>query len=101
MSEFWIIFIAYGVLFIPVVFFFVSCGATKEVKKWGAIVGIILWGFVALMCNLNVVNNRTIWNNGYCECGAHWELTAASKYRGTETKYYTCPDCFNEIELSY
>lgn len=46
-------------------------------------------------------SNQKKWNDGYCECGHHWELKGATKIKnGTTTKYYACPNCFEEIEIN-
>ena len=45
-------------------------------------------------------NNQKKWNDGHCECGHHWELKGATKIKnGGTTKYYACPNCFEEIEI--
>lgn len=33
------------------------------------------------------------WNNGICECGGTYEVSAASQYRSSKTFYYTCNIC--------
>lgn len=40
------------------------------------------------------------WNNGICECGGTYELSAASQYRSSKTFYYTCDNCGHTEEFS-
>lgn len=40
------------------------------------------------------------WNNGICECGGTYEFSAASKYRTSESFYYTCDECGHTEEFS-
>lgn len=40
------------------------------------------------------------WNNGICECGGTYELSAASQYRSSKTFYYTCDNCGHIEEFS-
>lgn len=40
------------------------------------------------------------WNNGICECGGTYELSAASHYRSSKTFYYTCDNCGHTEEFS-
>ena len=49
---------------------------------------------------LQAITNQEVWNEGYCECGTHWELKGVAKAKnGSTTKYYDCPNCFEEIEI--
>ena len=41
------------------------------------------------------------WNNGVCECGGTYEFSAASKYRASESFYYTCDKCGHTEEFSH
>lgn len=46
--------------------------------------------------------NAEKWNSGYCECGTHWELQSVTRTKmGTETEYYTCPNCYKEIKINH
>ena len=40
------------------------------------------------------------WNNGTCECGGTYELSAATKYHSSESFYYTCDKCGHTEEFS-
>ena len=44
-------------------------------------------------------NNR--WNNGVCECGGTYELSAASQCRTSKFFYYTCDECGHTEEFSH
>lgn len=41
----------------------------------------------------NAENAKTRWNDGICECGGTYELSAASQYRTSKSFYYTCDTC--------
>lgn len=59
------------------------------------IIGLAI-GLAVIQANVN----QKVWNEGYCECGHHWELKGATKVKnGGTTKYYACPNCFKEIEI--
>ena len=59
---------------------------------------IIAMGITCAFAQANI--NKELWNDGYCECGHHWELKGATKIKnGGTTKYYACPNCFEEIEI--
>ena len=97
---FWFIFGGIGLLAIPSILMFITCGATKKNKIGGAAFCLCFWLFASVLLWGQEVGNQERWNNGFCECGEHWELSAVSKTRsGTETKYYSCPTCHNEIEI--
>lgn len=49
----------------------------------------------------DVENANDRWNNGICECGGAYELSAASKYRTSESFYYTCNTCGHTEEFSH
>ena len=46
-------------------------------------------------------NANDRWNNGVCECGGTYELSAASQYRTSKTFYYTCDECGHTEEFSH
>lgn len=46
-------------------------------------------------------NANDRWNNGVCECGGTYEFSAASKYRTSESFYYTCDKCGHTEEFSH
>lgn len=97
---FWITFGFFGLLFVPLAIMFICCGATAKNKIGGAIFCLVFWILFAGGLTLDTLNKEAKWNNGYCDCGTHWELRGASKSRnGTVTKYYVCENCHIEIEI--
>ena len=100
MISFWITFAVVGLFGVPCVLMFATCGTDTKNKIGGSLACIIFWFLVAGVLHWQEVGNAERWNNGLCECGQHWELSAVAKSRsGTETKYYTCSNCYNEIEI--
>jgi hypothetical protein len=96
---FWITFGLFGFVCVPLILMFALGGADKPCKIGGSIVVIIFWLVISFGAWSDANNNAKNWNNGFCECGTHWELSAVSEYRGSTTKYYTCPNCHKEIEI--
>lgn len=99
MVELLVIFGIMGLMFIPLILMFLVCGVDKTHKRGGAIVMAIIWVVFAFGLFYEIKTNETVWNDGFCECGTHWELKGVSKYRNHEIKYYACPDCYVEIEI--
>ena len=99
MIEFLVIFGITGLMFIPLILMFLVGGVDKAHKIGGAIVMAIIWIVFTLGLFCETKTNETVWNDGFCDCGTHWELKGVSKYRGYEIKYYACPDCYTEIEI--
>ena len=98
---FWVIFGFLGLVFLPCIVLFVSSGETAKSKIGSALVCICFWFVFAGGIYFQEAGNAERWNDGYCECGQHWELKGVSKTRnGSETKYYSCPECFKEIEIN-
>lgn len=97
---FWIIFGIFGFCAIPCIVMFLVCGATKKIKANGAAVCVFFWLLASILLWSQEVGNQERWNNGFCECGEHWVLSAVSETRnGAKTKYYSCPACYAEIEI--
>lgn len=95
-----VIFAVLGIVFIPAVVLFLVGGVDAKHKIVGSLICLAFWAFMALGLWGQAVGNAERWNNGYCECGQHWELSAVDKSRnGSETKYYSCPECFTEIKI--
>ena len=98
----WTAIIAFGVLgliFGMIAVMFLVCGADWKHKIIGALVCIGFWLLMSGGIYLDASLDADVWNDGYCECGAHWELRGVSESRnGTTTKYYACPNCYAEIE---
>lgn len=77
--------------------------ASKTIKK--KIVAclcilVICFGIVALMY-IDSNNAEIRWNNGFCECGGTYELTAATHHLSSNTFYYTCDNCGHTEEFSH
>ena len=100
MNELLILFGMESIIFIPVILMFVACGVDRKHQVGGAVVVIIIWIVFTLGVFCDTKANEEVWNNGFCECGTHWELEGVSKYRNHETKYYACPKCYTEIEIN-
>lgn len=72
----------------------------------------VKWKILACLCVLVVTcgvaallytdseNAYERWNNGTCECGGTYELSAATKYNSSESFYYTCDKCGHTEEFS-
>ena len=100
--DYWITFAVCGLFAIPCIVLAVSFGDTTKEKIIGAVVCLAFWAFVSGAIWSQAASNAEKWNDGFCECGAHWELKGATKTRtGSETKYYACPECYKEIEINY
>ena len=97
---FWWIFIGLSLMAIPMAIMFLTCGATRGNRIGGTVFVLCFWLLTSVLLWGQEVGNQERWNNGFCECGEHWELSAVDKSKhGTETKYYSCPACYNEIEI--
>ena len=100
MNEFLVIFGITGFVAIPLIIMFLIGGVDKAHKIGGAIAVVIFWILFTFMMFYEAETNETAWNNGFCECGTHWELKGASDSRGHKIKYYTCSNCYAEIEIN-
>ena len=100
--DYWIIFAVFGLVAIPCIVVAISCGDTIKGKIKGAIICLVFWVLVSTVIYGQSVSNAKKWNNGFCECGTHWELKSVTKIKnGSETKYYSCPKCYEEIEINH
>lgn len=99
MTQFLIVSGISGLVFVPCILMFLICGADKKHKIIGAIVCASFWLLISGSIYFEAKTNAKAWNNGYCDCGTHWELVAVSKGHNTSsvTKYYLCPNCYAEI----
>ncbi len=95
--SFWIVFALFGILGIPCIGLAITYGEDWKGKLFGCGIILVLWLAVACGCAFSRDINAEKWNDGYCECGTHWELRGASEYRSSHTKYYVCPNCYAEI----
>ena len=100
MSAYWINFLIWGLAFVPVVLLFLLGGVTVKIKIGGSLFALAFWFLTATALFYQEKGNEERWNGGYCPCGTHWELEAVSETKnGTKTKYYSCPDCYKEIQI--
>ena len=89
----------FGVLFGSIALMFIICGVDAKHKIWGAVISLLLGAMFACGLYFDGMAKNDAWNGGYCECGAHWELSGATRTKSGQTiKYYSCPDCYAEIE---
>lgn len=98
----WFAFVGTGLIFLPVMLLFIIGGVDLKHKLGGALVCFGFWAIMSLGLWATAEGNKTAWNNGLCpECEQHWELVAVTKTRnGSTTKYYTCPECYKEIQIN-
>lgn len=95
----WIIFGAAALSLLTVYVLFIA--ETKKDIIVGSLVCVILWVFISGIMSSPTPVNVDVWNNGFCECGTHWELVGVSHSRTNGTvKYYSCSECYNEIEIN-
>ena len=100
MMNFWIAFGCFGFIAIPCILLFVCCGADAKHKIGGSLVVIAFWVIISGAMYFQEQGNQERWNGGFCDCGQHWVLSGVSRTRtGTETKYYSCPNCYKEIKI--
>ena len=98
MTIFWMTFGLFGLICVPFILMFLLCGVNWQHRIGGALVVLFFWLLISVGLTLDEKGKADEWNNGYCECGTHWELRGATKSRtGNETKYYACPKCYAEI----
>lgn len=100
--NFWIVFALCGFMAVPCIVAAIGFGEGFKGKFKGTLICVIGWFIIAGAMWGQSTANKENWNEGYCECGTHWELKGVTRTRyGSETKYYACPNCFEEIELNY
>lgn len=98
--SFWIMFAVFGLIWIPCILLFALGGADAKHKITGSLICLGFWFLMSVGLWGQEMGNQERWNDGYCVCGQHWELKGVDKNRhGSETKYYSCPDCYREIEI--
>lgn len=61
---------------------------------------IVTCGVTALMY-MDAKSGDDRWNNGICECGGAYELSAASQWRTSRSFYYTCDTCGHTEQFSH
>ena len=95
----WIVFGTAALSLLTVYILFIA--ETKKDIIIGSLVCIIIWVIMSSTISLQVSTSVDVWNNGFCECGTHWELVGVSHSRTNGTvKYYSCSECYNEIEIN-
>lgn len=99
LNEILIIFAFTGIAFVPIMLIFLTCGADRKHQFGGAFAVLLIWIIFTLGIFFQTEAIEEIWNNGYCECGTHWELKGVSENKCHKTKFYTCPNCYTEIEI--
>ena len=99
MSNFLVCLIVIGFFAVPCLILAISLGDTWKERLSGCIFICVLWLIFASGTAFGHDINAEKWNGGYCKCGTHWELKAASQHRTSHTKYYACPNCYAEIEI--
>ena len=100
MSQLLLCLIGFSSISIPCIIFVCLDAETLKGKIIGTIIVIIFWLAFSFGLWGEAKYESMVWNGGYCDCGEHWELRGASKSRmGTETKYYSCPNCHTEIQI--
>ena len=64
------------------------------------ILSIILFGGV-IICVAKCSNEQEEeeWNNGYCECGGHWQYEQAVGHQVRTSYIYKCDSCGRRIEV--
>lgn len=74
-------------------------------EHMGIIIEAILCiGFILAVC-IGVVKcsreqDEKEWNNGYCECGGHFEYEQAVGHQYSTSYIYKCDNCGRRIEVS-
>lgn len=72
---------------------------------WGKVLSFIIccsiFFGVGVMFGQESSNDRNTFNNGVCvKCGGEYRFTSSTRYRMSETFYYTCQDCGWTIETN-
>lgn len=72
---------------------------------WSKVLSLIIccgiFFSIGVMMEQDNVNDRDTFNNGVCiKCGGEYRFTSSTRYRMTETFYYTCQDCGWTIETN-
>lgn len=101
MKDFLFTFLATSIIWIPCIIFFIVAGGGLKRQLCASFICLGFWLIMAIGLWGQDMGNEERWNNGYCTCGQHWELVSVTKSRTNSTthKYYTCPNCYTEIEI--
>lgn len=95
-----IFYIYWAVLaFIPVML--VTIWPSEIRKKIIAYVVVLAISFgITAITYINAEYDDIRWNNGICQCGGTYNLTAATRVGSSKTFYYTCDICGHTEEFS-
>lgn len=94
------IFAVFGIMGVPFMLFCIACGNNAKERIGPCLIVLAFWLMMSGGLYFQEQGNDKRWNDGFCSCGTHWELAGVSKSRhGAETKYYSCPNCYTEIEI--
>ena len=89
-----------GLVAVPMIIMFLVGGVDLKHRLGGTFITLGLWLFMSFSIVFSAWRNEEVWNDGYCDCGYHWELAGATRSKqGSVTKYYFCPNCHSEIEI--
>lgn len=89
----------FGIVWGLILVLFVVCSSDTTRKICAVIICVAFWLLMSIFTHSNVSTKLEVWNDGYCECGTHWELVDVVTYKnGGTVKYYSCPECYAEIE---
>lgn len=101
MNAFLICFGLLGLFFIPSILMFLICGCTRSNKIGGAIGCLLFWFAFSGAIYAESKWDHDTWNNGICSvCEGEYVFSGASKYRTSDSYFYTCEDCNHTIELN-
>lgn len=71
-------------------------------KLLAFIISCAIFFGVGCVCGQESVNDRDGFNNGVCvKCGSEYRFSSSTRYRMSETFYYTCQDCGWTIETNH
>ena len=100
--SFWMMFGFFGIIWVPAILMFLIGGVDIQHKIGGSLVCLAFWFLMSGGMWFQEKANDEAWNNGFCDCGQHWELNGVTRSKnGSETKYYSCPDCYTEIQINH
>lgn len=62
---------------------------------------VIFCGVIIGVVRCSKEQEEKEWNNGYCECGGHFEYEQAVGHQYTTSYIYRCDSCGKIIELDW
>ena len=92
-------YVAWAVLFLFLSFLVLIPQTLKKKIIACFLILVVTFGIATLLYK-QAEGEQERWNNGICECGGTYELSAASQYRSSKTFYYTCDNCGHTEEFS-